>query len=114
MKNIMIAIAAFITFTGAVQAQKEKKTDTVQIRTSAVCDMCKETLEKAMAYEKGVKSSDLNVDTKMLTVVFDPAKTSAANIRKAVTDAGYDADEQPANTKAYDALNLCCKKDAVH
>lgn len=89
-------------------------TVTINIKTSAVCEMCKETLEKAMAYEKGVKNSELNVDTKMLTVTYDAKKTHAAKIKVAVTKAGYDADELHADAKAYERLHSCCKKDSEH
>jgi copper chaperone CopZ len=85
-----------------------------KIKTSAVCDMCKETLEKAMAYEKGVKKSDLHVDSKILTVTFDPKKTSLDKIRVAITKTGYDADNLQADKNAYENIDPCCKKDAVH
>lgn len=122
MKNLVMAIIA--TFTLAFGAQAQQPTDSltytkngmavIKIKTSAVCDMCQETLEKAMAYEKGVKESHLDVDSKMLTVTFDPKKTSVTNIRKAVNLAGYDADGQLADQRAYNNLNPCCKKDAKH
>ena len=113
---------ALVVFTLGVNAQQPTDSVTytkdgyaiVKIKTSAVCDMCQETLEKAMAYEKGVKSSSLHVDSKVITVTFDPKKTTVANIRKAINLAGYDADGQPADKRAYDNLNACCKKDAVH
>ncbi|MCU0423263.1 MAG: cation transporter [Bacteroidia bacterium] len=85
-----------------------------KIKTSAVCDMCKETLEKAMAYEKGVKSSELIVETKILTVTFDPKKTSLDKIRLAISNSGYDADQVLANPKSYGNLPACCKKDGSH
>ncbi|GHA54511.1 heavy-metal-associated domain-containing protein [Pontibacter akesuensis] len=102
-------VLAFMSF--GVQAQQGNK-ETVKIKTSAVCDMCKATLEKAMAYEKGVKSSSLDVKSKVLTVVFDSRKTNAANIAKAVTETGYDADDKPAQERAYNRLDDCCKKEA--
>jgi len=43
-------------------------TETVQFKTSALCDMCKARLEKSMAYEKGVQRATLDVTTKVLTV----------------------------------------------
>lgn len=117
MKNLII-ILAVLTFGFAANAQQKDSTQnglqTINIKTSAVCDMCKETLEKAMAYEKGVKKSNLDVDSKLLTVTYDPKKTSLEKIKLAVTKAGYDADEMPADIKAYDNLNSCCKKDAKH
>jgi periplasmic mercuric ion binding protein len=85
-----------------------------KIKTSAVCDMCKETLEKAMAYEKGVKESSLDVDSKILTVTFNPKKTTLEKIRLAIVKTGYDADGQLADERAYNNLNACCKKDAHH
>jgi cation transport ATPase len=84
----------------------------VKIKTSAVCDMCKETIEKAMAFEKGVKKSNLDVDSKILSVWFNPKKTNSQDIRISVTKIGYDADNLPAQNKAYQKLNECCKKDA--
>lgn len=118
MKVLLSIIAAFALSFGATA---QKKTDTsnnefqtIQIKTSAVCDMCKETIERAMAFEKGVKKSDLNVKTKILTVTFNPKKTSPEKIKKAVTLSGYDADEMPADARAYQNIDPCCKKDAVH
>ena len=122
MKKLIIALVALLSITLGVKAQQPTDSVTytknglaiVKIKTSAVCDMCQETLEKAMAYEKGVKESHLDVDSKMLTVTFDPKKTTVAAIRKAVNMAGYDADGQPADKRAYDNLNACCKEDAKH
>lgn len=85
---------------------------TIEIKTSSQCDMCKETIEKKMAFEKGVKSAVLNVETSILTVVYNPKKTNPDLIKKAVTMSGYDADEMPADPKSYDNLHDCCKKGA--
>lgn len=104
-------VLALVSITAQAQTKADKK-QTVKIKTSAVCDMCKHTLEKAMAYEKGVKSSNLDVKSKVLTVVFDNGKTSKETIMEAVNKAGYDADEQPADERAYKRLDDCCKKEA--
>ncbi|MES2779681.1 MAG: heavy-metal-associated domain-containing protein [Bacteroidota bacterium] len=119
MKTIITLVACVLSLGAWAQIEKEKAVtkdglETIHIKTSAVCDMCKETLEKAMAYEKGVKESNLNVDSKVLTVTFDTKKTTAEKIRVAVTKAGYDADGLTADTKAYEHLDACCKKGAKH
>ena len=90
--------------------QKSKKFQEVKIKTSAVCSMCKDRIEKAMAYEKGVKSAGLDIDTKILTVVYNSKKTNPDKLRDAVTRIGYDADEKTADPKAYEKLPACCKK----
>jgi periplasmic mercuric ion binding protein len=101
--SLFIITTAMLAQTGIVE---------IKIKTSAVCDMCKETLEKAMAYEKGVKSSNLDVESAVITVNYNAAKTNPDKIRKAISEAGYDADDVKANEKAYSKLNACCKKDA--
>jgi len=91
---------------------QQKKVDTVQIKTSAVCGMCKERIESCLAFEKGVKSSVLDVDTKVATIIYNPAKTSPTQLRLTLSKLGYDADTIPANVAAYNKLPACCKKDA--
>jgi mercuric ion binding protein len=122
MKKTVFALMAMVALTIGAKAQQVNDSLTytkdsmavANIKTSPVCDMCKETIEKAMAYEKGVKKSDLNVESKILTVTFDPKKTSLEKIRIAITKVGYDADDLAADKNAYDNLSPCCKKDAVH
>ncbi|WP_223651202.1 heavy-metal-associated domain-containing protein [Hymenobacter psoromatis] len=93
-------------------ATAQKGTKTVQFKTSAVCDMCKNRLEKSMAYEKGVQAATLDVPSKVLTVTYNPAKTTPEALRAAVQKTGYDADQTTADARAYDRLPECCKKTA--
>jgi mercuric ion binding protein len=106
MKTLLIILISVTT------AFAQKDVETVQIKTSAVCEMCKETIEKEMAFTKGVTKAELNVETAMLTVSFKSTKTNVDAIRKAINKIGYDADDSPAESKAYDNLHHCCKKDS--
>ena len=111
MKAIKIAVVAaiMILFTTTVNAQG--KTSEVKIKTSSVCGMCKKTIEKALSHEAGVKKSSLNIETKVVTVNYDPKATSPDKIRSAISNAGYDADGVKADPKAYKGLDECCKKE---
>jgi periplasmic mercuric ion binding protein len=84
----------------------------VKIMTSAVCEMCETTIENKMFKTKGVRTSSLDVPTKVLTVLYDTKHTSVETIRKAINDVGYDADDSPATAEAYEKLHACCKKDS--
>jgi periplasmic mercuric ion binding protein len=109
MKRILIA--SFLLFSSlAIFAQTAKKTDEIKINTSAQCGQCKTRIETAMAYEKGVVKSNLDVDSKVLTVTYKVGKTTPDAIRKAVAAVGYDADDIPAIEAAYKKLPPCCKK----
>lgn len=120
LKTIALALSTVLmAHAGHAQTAPAKAkgaaTQQVQLKTSAVCDMCKTRLEKAMAYEKGVQAAVLDVPTKMLTVTYRPDKTSPEVLRTAVQRTGYDADDKTAEARAYDRLPECCKKtNATH
>lgn len=107
--GILLLLSVF-SFTGKAQ---ESNTAELKVKTSAICDMCKTTIERELAFEKGVKKSSLDVPSKIVTVSYNPNKTTPEKIRQAIAKAGYDADEVPANPKAYKKLDACCKKGAV-
>ncbi|MDP1623608.1 MAG: heavy metal-associated domain-containing protein [Bacteroidales bacterium] len=109
--SMYLFLAVMFIFSATCFGQ-QKKADTVAIKTSAVCGMCKDRIEGGLVFEKGVKSALLDVETKMATVVFNPAKTSPEKLRKTISMLGYDADTLAANTAAYNKLPACCKKDA--
>ena len=109
MKNILIAIIATLSIN---VAQAQKKIETIEIQTSAVCDMCKETIEKQLAFTKGITAAELDVKTGVVTVSYKTNKATIDDIRTAINEVGYDADDRPADEKAYDNLHHCCKKDA--
>ena len=111
MKKLSLFLIALmaIVFNSGLSAQNPKTAE-LEIKTSAQCNMCKETIEKAMAFEKGVTKANLDVETKILKVTYKLNKTTPDLIRKAVTAVGYDADDLPADEKAYSNLSDCCKK----
>jgi mercuric ion binding protein len=109
--NWIFALLLILFFSATCFGQ-QKKADTVEIKTSAVCGMCKDRIEGAMAFEKGVKSASLDVETKVVTIIYNPVKTSVAQLQKTISKLGYDADTIPANQAAYAKLPACCKKDA--
>lgn len=114
MQKLILSLLAVLLVNVIHAQEKNKNSETITIKTSAMCDMCKHTLEKAMAYEKGVKKADLNVESKIFTITYNPKKTNIEKIKNAINKAGYDADENPADPKAYENLNACCKKDSKH
>ena len=111
LKSLIISIGMVFFFGNGCSSQ-DKKTVELKIKTSAVCGQCKDRIEKGMAYEKGIKDINLDVDTKIATVKYNPAKTTPSDIRKAISKLGYDADSIPADEIAYRKLPPCCKKDA--
>lgn len=115
MKKLIKSIFVLVFMLGTAsfsQAQDaEPKEKEIKIQTSAICGMCEERIETNMAYEKGVKSVELDDETKIVTITYKTAKTNPEQLRKAISNLGYDADDVEANAEAYAKLPACCKKD---
>ena len=107
--TFLLAFCLF-AFTQTASAQT-KGTETLVIKTSAVCEMCKAQIERAVAFQKGVQAVNLNIENRELTVTYKPNKSTADDLRKAVAMVGYDADHIPADPKAYEKIDECCKKE---
>lgn len=108
MKKLLVIIS-FMAFGLDAHAQTEK----VEIKTSAICGMCKNTIERDMAFEKGVSIAELDLETKVLTVEYNSKKTNPDKIRTRITKIGYNADDKQRDPKAYEKLPDCCK-DGAH
>lgn len=92
--------------------KNRKTSEEIKIKTSAECDMCKKRIESNLKYEKGIKFCTLDVPSKVLTVTYNPEKTSSEKIKQAVSKLGYDADDMVADSVTYTKLPECCKKGA--
>lgn len=113
MKNLknFAAILMLLFIAGSISAQTAK-TKEISIKVSSQCSKCKETIEKTLAFEKGIVKSEVDIETSTVKVTYKPSKTTPEAIRKAISMAGYDADNIAADPKAYSRLFDCCKKPA--
>ena len=57
------------------------------------CATCPISVRKAMERVDGVKNVEVNLETKMATVIFDASVTTASDISNASTDVGFPATE---------------------
>jgi len=113
-KNLMLSLLVLSLFvlaanTGYSQDNKSKN-KVIKITTSAQCSMCKTRIENGLAYEPGIKNVSLDLETKVVTVTYNPKKTNPDKIRTVINNLGHDADDTKANKEAYDKLPACCKK----
>tara|TARA_R110002124_G_scaffold84313_3_gene219694 strand:+ start:790 stop:1131 length:342 start_codon:yes stop_codon:yes gene_type:complete len=108
-KNLITFIATFFLVTGFAFAQKEKE---VKIKTSAICEMCKERIERNLGLSKGVTASILDLDKNVVTVKYNPKRTNEEAIKQTIVKTGYDANDLVADEKSHDKLPACCQKTA--
>lgn len=115
MKTLFSILASMSLFISVAQKEPIKIDGgyKVEIKTSAICEMCQYALEKDLAFEKGVKEATLNLDDKVMSIVYNPKKTDAQTLRERITMVGYHADTLARNPIAYKKLPMCCK-DGSH
>lgn len=119
LKYIFVAIIA-MSVSVTVSAQmtdhskmKMSKTETVATKTETIkvsgnCETCKARIEKAAKVD-GVTKADWNTKTKVLTLVYNPAKVKSDDVQKKIAAVGHDTQKYKATTVAYNALPGCCK-----
>lgn len=107
-------IAFIIIFNTAAQSHDSIKTDksqpvakTEKFRVWGQCDMCKTRIEKAVKAE-GASTASWDVKSQMLTVTFDPAKTSKEALSKKLASIGHDTEKFKAPDNVYAKLPGCC------
>ena len=92
-------------------AQAKKALQTVTISTPTVqCEMCKKRIEAFLDKEDGVAKSVVDFKRKTTKVSFYTDRTNIENIKTAIANVGYDADDVTANEETYQKLPKCCKK----
>ena len=74
------------------------------------CNMCKETIEKAVNKVDGISDINVVVDDKIAKVKFSESMTNLGKIEDIITAAGYQANDKPEDKDAYNSLSGCCKK----
>jgi len=73
------------------------------------CNMCKANIEGALKKKDGVLSKNWAKETKILTVTYNPSKTTIQQIGQKIADAGYDNQYATASNSAYFNLHTCCQ-----
>ena len=113
MKQLQLSIIALLGFTFTSFAQ-QKVSDKAIIKTPTVqCDQCKTKIENYVAREYGVTSVKVDIKKKTTTVTWLTDRTNIENIKAAIANVGYDADDVSADEDAYKKLPKCCKKPEI-
>lgn len=111
MKKITWLLALVMGFGSVTMAQAKKELQKVTISTPTVqCETCKKKIEDFLSREDGVESVVVDYKHKQTKVSFHSSQTNIENIKTAIANVGYDADDVAANEESYKKLPKCCKK----
>lgn len=112
MKNLIVILSFLLLSVASTFATDSLKV--AEIKTSAVCDDCKDRIEGHLDTLTGIKSANLDLDKNIITVEFDEKLISLDNIKNSIVEIGYDADDFKRSKKAFMKLPRCCRSDEKH
>ena len=109
----LILFAVMVFGLASLGFSQKKGVKTVTLSTPTVqCGMCKKRIESYMMREEGIQKVDVNYKTKKTKVTYATERTNEENIKTAIANVGYDAEDVTANEESYNKLPNCCKKPA--
>jgi mercuric ion binding protein len=110
MKNFFIA-ALFLSGFAVPGNTQTKALLTAKISTpNALCEECKTRIETYLKRYDGVSFINVNFRKGETTVKYLTDRINIEEIKAAIANAGFDADDVPANPEFYKRLPACCKK----
>jgi copper chaperone CopZ len=110
MKQLVLTLIAVACFSAASHSQT-KALLTARIKTpNALCAECKKRIETYLNRYDGILSYNVNFRKGETTVKYLSDRINIEEIKTAIANLGYDADDVTANEEAYKRLPKTCKK----
>lgn len=115
MKAFSLCILALFCFAFAGKAQyqqQQKAVGKAVIKTPTIlCEKCQEKVEFFISHTQGVTSAKVNIRKGTTTVTWLNDRTTLENIKVAIANLGYDADDIEAEEYAFKRLPRTCKAE---
>src|SRR4051812_28857111 len=107
--KFLLLIFSFCLPLSVLKSQTSNKVidTTISFKVFGVCEQCKDRIENGVK-GKGVKAADWNVDTKMLTLTYEPARVTIDKLHNRIVAVGHDTYLKKANNTVYNQLPDCC------
>ncbi|MBK8609019.1 MAG: cation transporter [Chitinophagaceae bacterium] len=110
----LLVIAVFCLGTigfGQYQTQQKVIGKAVIKTPTILCEKCQEKVEFFISHTEGVTSTKVNIRKKTTTVTWLTDRTTLENIKVAIANLGYDADDIEAEEYAFKRLPKTCKAE---
>lgn len=109
MKTLLVAFFSLFALTGPLQIQAQKPAKVVVSVPGAQDEACKIRIENYLKREYGVASSNVNYRRNTVTIQYLTDRTNVENLKTALANLGYDADDVKANPESYNRLPKTCQ-----
>lgn len=110
MKRFLLSALTIIGISFAAEAQTKPLVQAIIKTPTALCQSCKERIESYLKRYDGVLEINVNFRKGETKVKYLTDRTDIEQIKTAIANAGYDADDIPATEDMYKRLPKTCKK----
>ena len=108
MNKKLITLSLALGLIIGCSGEAENKTAEIALNTIQ-CGMCTDKIASGLGKLEGVVKIDVNLEKKIGKVVYKAGVINLGVIEKAIAAIGYDANNTPAEPKAYSELDMSCK-----
>ena len=108
MNNKIITLSLILGLMIGCSGEAENKTAEIALNTIQ-CGMCTDKIASGLGKLDGVVKVDVDLEKKIGKVVYKAGVIDLGVIEKVIAAIGYDANDTPAEPKAYSGLDMCCK-----
>ena len=108
MNNKLITLSLVLGLIIGCSGEAENKTAEIALNTIQ-CGMCTDKIASGLGKLDGVVKVDVDLEKKIGKVVYKAGVINLGVIEKTIAAIGYDANDTPAEPKAYSGLDMCCK-----
>lgn len=109
MQKYTLIFFVLVAFTNPTFAQQKAIQKAVIHTPGVLAESCKVSIENFLVHEYGVSSVRADFRRHTVTVVWYTDRTNIENIKTALANMGYDADDVKAEPDAYKRLPPACK-----
>lgn len=106
-------LTVLILFTGSISFGQQKAIKKAVISTPGVrSEACKTYIDNRLVHEYGVSSVKADYRKHTVTIAWFTDRTNIENVKTALANMGYDADDVTAEPDAYKRLSKDCQNPA--
>ena len=112
LKYIICILCFLISNASFTQIVEKRNLSDTTLKVFGACEMCKSRIEDALQL-KGINKAIWDVDSKILSLQFDPQKISLDKIENTIISVGHDLVNKKAKDFIYQDLPECCHYRAL-
>jgi len=110
--GLLLSVVMLFSFAGLSAQTKDNNREKIVFNVYMDCNNCKAKIEKNIAFEKGVKDLDADLEKQTVAVTYDKRRTDVKTLQTAFKKLGFEAKLPESNCCSSEKKqDSCCSKE---